>query len=381
MFSLRWLITVTASIALVGGCAKHTKVESESVVDSPQYHYHAGVRYFDEGRIDEAVQEFTRAQGLDKTYAPAYAGLALVNAKAGRFLDAYRLIERGLNYDAESRTCLIAKARVITLEHRSNDWLKQVLKTLEPVLKNKPDDSETLFFRAEAYKAAHNFSAAAADYARIIENKDDWSADANAAWETVQKIVRAAPATEKGNEIALVPALSRAEFAVLLIEELRLNEILREKFSAKPSGEYQTPDVASSAQTVLEGMQHPSDIESHWARNWILETLQLRAMEVYPDVTFRPDERINRAEFAMTVQMTIARIVHDPSVMTKFYGEETHFSDVSSSHPAYNAITLCVNRGIMEANLDGTFHAAESISGADGLLMIRTLQDVLRQVF
>ena len=53
-----------------------------------------------------------------------------------------------------------------------------------------------------------------------------------------------------------------------------------------------------------------------------------------------------------------------------------------SSHPAYNAMALCSERGIMQSDvMTGKFNPAGNIDGADALLIIRTLQNSLRMTF
>jgi len=102
---------------------------------------------------------------------------------------------------------------------------------------------------------------------------------------------------------------------------------------------------------------------------------------MYPDHTFRPDELMTRAEFALLIQNILIMETHDESLATKYFGEESHFPDVNSSHPAYNAIVLCVNRGIMKTKMDGSFGMTDYVSGADALLTIRDFQNALRMTF
>jgi hypothetical protein len=73
----------------------------------------------------------------------------------------------------------------------------------------------------------------------------------------------------------------------------------------------------------------------------------------------------------------------DESLETKYFGEaSSRFSDVPSSHFAYNAMALCTERGIMQADvITGRFNPTGDVTGADALLIIRTLQTSLRMTF
>ena len=57
-------------------------------------------------------------------------------------------------------------------------------------------------------------------------------------------------------------------------------------------------------------------------------------------------------------------------------------TSVPSSHPAYNAMALCSERGIMQSDvMTGKFNPSGYIDGADALLIIRILQNSLRMTF
>jgi hypothetical protein len=53
-----------------------------------------------------------------------------------------------------------------------------------------------------------------------------------------------------------------------------------------------------------------------------------------------------------------------------------------SSHPAYNAMALCSERGIMQTDMiTGKFFPKNPVRGADALLSIRSFQNALRITF
>ena len=106
-------------------------------------------------------------------------------------------------------------------------------------------------------------------------------------------------------------------------------------------------------------------------------------LEGAPGQPFYPDEDVNRAEYAMAIQRILSIVTGDAGLETRYFGESpSRFQDVPSSHPAYNAMALCSERGILQADvMTGKFQPNEHIGGADALLSIRTFQNALRITF
>jgi len=375
------ILVLIAAIAIFTGCSKKT-IKPESVLDTPENHYTQGMRMYEKGDLNGATIEFNRAIGMNPKFAPGYGGLGLVEASKGNYKEAFKLVDKGLGYDGDNRYALIAKGRIITMAKEKDDWWEDAIKMFDKVLKDYPNDSEAWYYKGWTYKNAYKFSDAANAYAKVIENKDDWSTIANSEWELVQKIVRAAPGTKIGAKIALIDKIDRADLAVLFMEELKLPELLEKKREKTYDTSFKAPeDPMEYKEEEMEKFTGPKDVANHWAKNWIYEIVELKGMEMYPDHTFRPDELMTRAEFALLIQNILILETHDESLATKYFGEESHFPDVNSSHPAYNAIVLCVNRGIMKTKMDGSFGMTDYVSGADALLTIRDFQNALRMTF
>ncbi|NQS99411.1 MAG: S-layer homology domain-containing protein [candidate division Zixibacteria bacterium] len=378
-------ILTLAIIALIAfsyaGCGKKI-IKPESVLDTPEGHFSQGMKMLDRGDLSGAEEEFNRAKGLNPEYPEAYAGLALIRAEQKKFKDAHKFADKAVELDKKNRQALIIKGRVITIERKGSDWWENAVKSYQKALKYHPDDSEALYYMGETYKMAYKFSDAANAFKKVIENKDEWSAKANEEWELVQKIVRAAPGTKIGAKIALIEKIDRADIGVLFMEELKLPELLAKKKQKTYDTSFKAPEDPLKYRTKeVEVETGPTDIGNHWAKNWIVEIVEIGGMEMYPDHTFHPDELITRGEFALLIQNLLILVSGDESLATKHFGEESHFPDVNSTHPAYNAIILCVNRGIMKTEIDGSFGLTANVSGADALLTIRDLQNALRMTF
>ena len=213
--------------------------------------------------------------------------------------------------------------------------------------------------------------------------KTTYATEADAEYEIIQKIRRAAPGTKIGMKIALINEIDRADLAVLLMEELRLMTLLEKKRPKVYDTGFKAPDDPTKmAREGVAGLSAITDIGSHWAKNWIEEIVQAKGMEPYPDHTFRPDSKVNRAEYAQVMQNVLIMATGDETLATRYVGEPSRFPDVNSSHFAYNACALMVDRGIMTAEtLSGEFDLKGTISGADALLSIRKFQNALRMEF
>ena len=206
--------------------------------------------------------------------------------------------------------------------------------------------------------------------------KGELAKKANEKWELSQKVVRASPGTLAGKKIAIQPKVSRADLAVLFTEEMKLVEVFKRINPTTAPAEFKTPEEMMNSD---EEASSPPDIVGFWAEPWIMEVLELGVLEVDPEGKFNPRKTITRVEYAMAVQRILSKITGDGSLETKYFGEATsRFSDVPSTHFAYNAMALCVERGIMKVDMmTGKFDPVGVVSGADALLIIREIQNQL----
>ncbi len=367
---------------LAAGCGPKP-IARESILDTPDNHYRMGNRHLQTGSLDEALKEFERARALDPDYPGAYVGIGMVALEKKDYKLAMDWINKGLGKDDKFVDGHIAKGVVYMKQKKDDDWLKKAVKCFDDALKIKPDSEKALFFKGVAYKNAYQFGEAAIEFRKVIELKGDFSQQANDEWELMQKIQRAAPGTRVGMEIALIPKIDRADLAVLFIEELKLPELLDKKVKKTYDTSFRPPeDPTAMPQAQAAQSGEPTDIKGHWAESWINSILESGVMEQYPDHTFHPDELITRAGYAMFIQNVLIAVTGDESLASKYFGTDSPFPDVNSNHYAFNAISLCVSRGIMKADtMDGAFHMQDPVSGADALLIIRELQNALRMTF
>jgi tetratricopeptide (TPR) repeat protein len=381
------------ALLAMAGCGSKT-LKKESVLDTPDNHFNQGMRELDRGNLSEAKREFERAKGLDPQYAEAYAGMGLalaMEAEASKdekirqatYDKALQSVDEALGKNDKSVESFIIKGRIYTMRRKGDDWIEDAVKQFDKALKVNPNSDKAHFYKGDAYKNAYQFDMAANAYSQAIAMKSEYAGKANAEWEIVQKIQRAAPGTKIGAQIALIPEIDRADLSVLLLEELKLAEVFTKKKQPEFDTGYKAPDDPTKMQQPQAAkLPDATDIENHWAKNWIVDIIRIGGMESFPDHTFRPDEKITRANYAMTMQNILITATGDRSLTSKYFGGQSRFPDMRSDHFSYNACALMVDRGIMAADkMTGAFNPEGHISGADALLVIRDFQNALRMEF
>jgi len=365
------------------GCGSKT-LKKESVLDTPDNHYNQGMRELDRGNIAAAKGEFERARGLDPNYPEAFGGLGLALAYEGQFDKALDMVNDGLGKNDKSVECRIAKGRILAMQMKGDDWLNDAVNEFDKAIKVDANSDKAYFYKGEAYKVAYQFDTAAGAYSKAIAMKGDYAERANDQWALVQKIQRAAPGTKVGAKIALIPEINRADLAVLLMEEMKLAEVFAKKRQPTFDTGYKAPEDPTKMETsTTTNMAAYTDVpENYWAKNWIADIVKIGGMDLFPDHTFRPNEKITRANYAVTMQSILIAAAGDPALATKYIGGNSRFPDVRSDHFAYNSMSLMVDRGIMTADkMSGAFNPEGNMSGADALLAIRDFQNALRLEF
>ncbi len=392
--SLKGYLIAAIALALMAGCAKTRKAGGH--MDTPETHYKQGMKYWDADQYVKAEEEFKLATSLDPKFAPAISGLALTTAKKAQnatdtkaeeegFKEAMKLADKAIGITDKIPEVFIAKGLVITMKNEGKvppeKWIDDVEKEYNKAIKIDPQNSEAYFRRGYCYKKAYAFSKASADFKKVLEINKDFTGVANEQWELVQKIERAAPGTDVGKKIALVEKISRADIAALFVSEMQIDKLVMKKRPVKENTDFKAPTDPREMQVdaTVKTVATVTDIEGHWAKNFIMDIvdLKVRGLEPYPDHTFHPGDLVTRGEYAMMVEDIIIAILGDESLATKYVGEEkSRFPDVNPSHPYYNAICNAVDKNVMDAAMNGQFGPEASVSGPDGLLVIRNLKQL-----
>ena len=371
MKKLLLIIAITSFVVLGTGCAKKQTVTPGGLMDTPQAHYAEGKRLLKLNQVDEARKEFNRAILLDKNYAPAYEGMALVYLAKGDLKLAEKYANDCLKRDKNFVPGMVAKGRVLMAKGDN----KGAIKWFDRALKNNPKFEDAYIYKADALVNMHKYDEAEKVYSEGMKNLPN-SQELNSRWQMMQDMRRAAAGLPPQYlAIARSPAITRADLAALFVVELDLDKITK-----KPGPPEAKKFYAPQQQSVMgkpagkAGTELPPDVKDHWAKHYIMKVMELGIMEPYPDGKFHPDEPITRANFAMAVQNLLAGLLKDPSLTTRFIGSTSPFPDVPNSHFAFNAVMLVTTRGIMKAKLDGTFGLSDKVPGKDALLIMKRVK-------
>ena len=348
--------------------------QSQSPLDRPESHYRQGLIELESGKVIQAERAFNRSRSLDDNFPGYSVGMALLEMHYGEFHTARKSVDSALRKDRSFLDAYVALGRIISregvaLNRNTNTWLSEAEDAYRKAEKIDGGNQDLLWYWAESYALAGKLGLAQEKLQNILSTgRGKWIAEALAEVERLQKAERSALGGKTGIEIGLKTEITRAEWAVLLIDELMLPKLLRKR------GHAYSPTAPSAA--------WPPDIENSWANTWIKEILQvgLIGLEVYPDGNFYPDNTLTRAQYAQANQAILILLSGDQSLRHAYIGQESRFPDLRADNYAYNALSLCLERGLLEIadRRTGAVKPEGPVSGAEALLAIRELQNSFR---
>ena len=384
------LLAAAAGLLMFSGCSRDIRV-SESVLDNPEMHISMGMRLFNEGKYEEARSRFedaVRIRWNKQDKAGAYAGLGMYYAVKGNRREAEKNAREAVKLNSKLPLVHTSYGRTVMFLNRNEDgdrWIRNAERHFDRAIAAADDlrdnraKAEAYYFKGIAAKTAYKFGMAKDAFTEVVKLKDAYAEEANREWEIVQMIERARPGTKIGAKVALMDKVGKAEIAVLFVEEMKIENVLDRRERKEFNTDFVSP---TDAGRNLDQTVKPSDIDGHWAQNWIDVVLKRGVMENAPDGKFYPDKEITRAEYALILLRVMVLITMDESLYTRHFGEaNSMFNDVRTDHYAYNAMAVAASRGFMRANMNGEFGLNKTVSGAEALLIIRDFQNALRLTF
>ena len=391
------LIVVLGLVWLVGGCAPK-RVAPISAEDNPAHHYLMGMELIDKGDLTEASTRFERAVKLEPDYAPALAGKALVAAlrtsaekdkehqsvELKRALDLLDDAEDEADGDSQEFVVRVTGIRVF-MNAKPKKWVKKAEKKYKKAMKLSKVKTDELpyyrtrdaadYFMGVAYFKALRFRDSEAALGNVLSaSPGRWHEPANKLFKRVQKITRASAnftLTDVAKRIAIKDGVDRADVAALLVDEIHLDRFL--------AGRIPVPQKKTKESFV------PADITNNLFKPEILIVLKwgLRGLEPIYDKTskaylFYPQKPITRKELAFILEDLLIKIVGDNTLATKYIGQKTSpYPDVPPTYSHFNSVTNAVSRGLMEPDLSGAFRPDDQVDGAELLLAVLRLRNVM----
>jgi len=361
---------------------------STSVLDTPEYHYNQGLKFFAKEQFDDAMREFQRAVDLDPKSPLGYIGKGLVLGQKGDFKAAFENMDKAKSNETKGIESRIGMIRLYSLQMvkepgKAKDLIKDAESEFKTANAKEPNNARFHYYMGMAYKVDLDFDKAAGMFRTVLDLNKDFTGEANVEWALIQKIQRAAPGSEIGKKIALIDKIDRADVAALFDQELNLEKLYTKRGTKTYDTTFKAPPESSTQfspdKTVK--MEAATDINDNWLKASIdtILKLQVRGLEAGPNHTFEPNKLITKGEFAVMLEDILIKVSGDEKLATKFLGATSPFPDVRNDQYFFSAVMTVTSRNFLEADkATGEFKPGDPVSGADALLSIREFKNQLK---
>lgn len=115
-----------------------------------------------------------------------------------------------------------------------------------------------------------------------------------------------------------------------------------------------------------------TDLYDKWSRHSIIKITGAGLMEVFPDHTFMPDERVTRGKFAQILY----RLLNKLGLLQKIRVGWVEIKDISHRSRYYKAASLLVGLGIMDVK-DGYFRPHEGVYTEEAIKAMEKLMELI----
>jgi len=366
------IYTVFALIIVLFNCTP--AVKKESIVDTPLDHYKSGMQKLNANDHATAETEFLRAVVLDKNSPFGYTGMAFLELSRSNYKKALKYADKAIKKDPEFVDAYLAKGYILATRKHGDKWVEKAIEPLKKALALDPENERVFYYLAEYYYEIQEYEQAMRYFSKAREKNGDFAEQSDNRIIHVTKMMKAEHLSDKGVIIADRDKINRADFCVLLIEELKLKDLIKRKRPELFKKIFNEDYTLKTRKITVK-----SEVGNNKAKEWILEIIQIDIpfLDLYPDGYFYPDRLVTKSHFAVIIQEVMALVSGDSSFSTKYIGIDSKFNDVHSDYYAFNAINLCIEMGIMEAPEDSNFNPDIPVSGIDAILMLRIVEDIL----
>jgi tetratricopeptide (TPR) repeat protein len=123
-----------------------------------------------------------------------------------------------------------------------------------------------------------------------------------------------------------------------------------------------------------------TDVRGNWASPWIQAVTRAGVMEAYPNHTFQPAAMVRRSDLAHAASRVLSLIARErPALAAGWRSSRRRFLDVSQGHPAYAAVSLVVEAGVMRPADDGSFLLSRPVSGVEAVTTVKRLEELAQR--
>lgn len=365
IFSFILILTVSF---FVSGCNNHQPAVPKNITDNVNQHVVYALKMVDRNDIDAAKKSIKRALELNPKSSIAWSTKAVIEKD---FSD----LDRAKNYEdtkLDNFFYYISAVRISNSEEELKKYYKlaqrvDISNTLVPYYN---DEGALDFFAGKREFELAKYKEAKRYFANVYDRKySKFKQEARKLWKKTDRIIRGLKLAKwslNAKKIAAKDIVKRVDAAVILVDDLHLEKLLKGAFNPYSS----------------EKVNFPSDIENHPNRYEleIVYRYHLRGLNsVIKDgkIVFAPNDPITREEFAMVLEDIISKYKKDPKYKIKYFGSKSPFIDVKSTSAGFNAIMNAVSEGFMKANIYGQFRPKAPLSGIELIEAITKIKEEL----
>ena len=366
-------------IVMILRCSHIESIQKPADQISAQDYYETGRAALNLGDWERAALSFSKAIKADPRYANGYAGMALVLMQQNQPEKALEYAQKAVQQDKKSIDAQVILGRVL-LNNKPADWFKASMVAFDSALKINPQHEEALFYKANALCEHRDFESAKELFSNIAAQNGKFAQQAREQMNYITGYELVLPRTDIGVTMLRIDRITRGDLAALLGSEFDIVDVIHRRNPNYAGGTNQ--QFKDEEDRRIQTAHVISDITGHWAESLIRDVVQVGAMDIYPDNSFRPEELVQRMNFAMTLQNIIIQVTGNTALYTAFINTPSHYNDVKRTHYAYNAIQLVTEYEIMPSPpTSDLFDPNGTVSGFDALLTLRNLEDYLNTSF
>lgn len=338
-----------------------------SFLDTSEHHTFTGMVLMKQDKVSDAEREFSLALKLNRESSLGHAGIALVNAHRGNLKGAFESAGKAEQYARRDRERLFAHIVNIQLHtmSRQSGWMDRAEEEFRSAMAIDPRSSAAWYFMGRALMMNYEFSRAGRHFIKVLDLNDEYIEQADAAWKRMKQILALGALPEQVEEVVIADRLTRGQLALLLVEDLQIEELYR-------------------GLGIYGGLSEPApviqDTQTHRYAGEIkkIAAIGVEGLGVYPDGKFYPHDLVTRLGLAVALYDILVKVWGE-DLIVQYTLEGPVVENIDHGHPNYKAVTAIASLGIMSAGLFDSSRLAPytPLSGADALEAIYNLKNAL----